>query len=80
MTWEMKKIGADGQRGEVLVTSFFGGQDTGRCIQLTQTEKQWDGEEHTQFISLSRNQLMELVKRIDDWDSGKANEHNPLGE
>ena len=80
MSWEMKELPESGSRKEVHVTSFFGGQDTGRCLQLTQqVDVKGDGNMEVQFVHLTREQAMELVKRVTDWDDGTCNEHAPHG-
>lgn len=81
MSWDMKNIPASGTRDEVQVTSFFGGQDTGRCLQVGQwVDVKGDGEKKHQFIHLTHEQAMELVNRVRDWADGTATEHNPHGE
>jgi len=80
MSWELKKIDAGHKKNEVFVTSFFGGEHDKRCLQLTQVAGEGSGiEGSTQFVQLSRAQLLELVKRINDWDSGAVSEYDPHG-
>lgn len=81
MGWDLKRIKASGNRAKLHVTSFFGGKDTGRCLQITQhVDLKGDGNTEVQFIHLTREQAMTLVKRIKDWDSGKVSEHDPKGK
>ena len=78
MSWDLKEIKENGTTPSLTVTSFYGGARNGRCLQIAQTVD-GDARGH-QYIQLTRTQLLELVERIEGWDSGKYSEHDPEGE
>ena len=61
MSSELKSLKG---REEVHVARFFGGEDRGTCVQLTQDvhDGPWD-DAQTMYVQLSEDQLRELVKR-----------------
>lgn len=82
MSWDLKAIRPSGNREEVRITSFSGGASAGRCLQLTQwVDTRGDGsEKQVQFVHLTKEQALELVNRIHDWDVGNVSEHDPHGK
>ena len=49
--------------GNLNVTSFYGGEERGRCLQFTLTDANGDGK----YIQLDRNQVVELLALILKW-------------
>jgi len=78
MSWDMQSLEASDNQNEVTLTSFWGGGEH-RAIQLTQSTGKNMGvpEGTTQFVQLSRTQLLKLVMRVVAWDLGLISEHNP---
>jgi hypothetical protein len=65
MSTDLKTIEQDSRSREVFLTSFFGGADRGRCVQLTQIQP---NEAHlAHFVQLTQGQSIDLVMTLIDW-------------
>jgi hypothetical protein len=53
--------------GEMGVTSFYGGQDRGACIQLTPLVSRRDGR----YAQLTRDDVVALVETLQAWLRGE---------
>ena len=52
----------------VSVTSFSGGKDRGRCLQLTQSRINAD---ITMYVQLDQEQVEQFMADAEDWLAGK---------
>ena len=76
MSTELPTIEQDSRSEEVSLTSFFGGADRGRCVQLTQSREDeviLDGASTpravraTGFVQLTQKQAIEAVAQLTMW-------------
>ena len=82
MSWNAEDIKESRTSKKLGVTSFFGGENRGRCLQLTQwrDHDETGNGEQVMHVSLNEAQMEELVQRFNDWKSGKISEHDPHGK
>lgn len=79
MSTELKTVSEDGAEGKenpaVSLTSFFGGVDRGRCVQLTQSHRTPEGfTAHAipaQTLALTEHQAVELIEVLSKWLGGE---------
>ena len=67
MSTELK--GCDSIGGEVLLTRYFGGTKCGVCLQVTPP-----GGIHTPYLSLTKDQALELATALIEFATGKREE------
>jgi len=72
MSTSFKKIEGSTERvdANIILTSFFGGVEKGRSLQIT-----INAEHESGHVQLTKDQAIELRKGLDEWLSG-----NPLTE
>lgn len=67
MSTELK--GCDSINGDVLLTRFYGGNKNGVCLQVTPP-----GGIHTPYLSLTKDQAVELAIALIEFATGKREE------
>ena len=66
MSTERDAVPEDGASKEIHVTQFFGGNDRGLCLQLTQTVPD-HFEYNTQYIQITQQQAGDLCGELQQW-------------
>ncbi len=69
MSTELKTTEQDSKHKDVHLTSFFGGADAGRCVQLTQCAN-GDGFQlsgATNVICMTQQQAVDTIATLTEW-------------
>lgn len=67
MSTELK--GTESINGQVMLTRYFGGAERGACLQVTPP-----GGERTPYLSLTKEQALELAVALVEFANGKREE------
>ena len=49
---------------KIIITSFYGGQERGKMIQITPIETK---EMHISYCQLNKDEVFEIIKVLTDW-------------
>ena len=66
MSTELKRLKSNASN-DVSVTAFAGGQERGRCMQLTQSRTDDRQADQFQYLQLDEAQVVALAKRCADF-------------
>lgn len=67
MSRDVGQTTEDGDRRAVTFTSFWGGTDNGRCLQMTQMHRRDGDMDRFNAVQMTEQQVREAVQMMMDW-------------